>query len=70
MKVLLRNLESGLFYAGSDQWTEEHSEAMDFERPDVALDCVGQAKLVKVEVVMHFEEPAFDVPMTIISAGT
>ena len=70
MKVLLRHLESGLYYAGSDQWTETHSEAMDFERPDVALDCVGQTRLTKVEVIMHFEEPAFDVPMTIVSAGT
>ena len=69
MKVLLRNVETGLLYAGPAQWTEAHSDAVDFERPDLALDCVAQSQLSNMEVVMHFEEPAFDVPITIVSAG-
>jgi hypothetical protein len=69
MKVLLRNVETGLFYAGPARWAEDHSGAMNFERPDLALDCVGQSQLANMEVVMHFEEPAFDVPITIVSAG-
>ena len=70
MKVLLRNVQTGLFYAGVEQWTEDPSRAADFERPDLALDQVRDARLGKVELVMRFEEDAgFVVPMTIVSAG-
>ena len=69
MKVLLRNVVTGLFYAGHARWTEAHAEALDFQRPDLALDCVGQCQLSNMELVMHFEEPALDVPLRIVSAG-
>ena len=69
MKVLLRNLETGLFYAAPDQWTEQQANAQDFRSPDVALDEVAGAKLAAMEIVMHFEEAAFDVPLTIVSTG-
>ena len=69
MKVLLRNKETGLLYAGPEKWTNQRAEAIDFERPDFALDTVSQAKLQTVEVLMQFEEPVFDLPLTIVSAG-
>src|SRR5215208_6693770 len=69
MKVLLRNVETGLFYAAPDQWTQQHADALDFKTPDVALDQVAGAKLAAMEIVMHFEEAAFDVPLTIVSTG-
>ena len=69
MKVLLRDTQAGLFYAGPEQWTEERSEAQDFEATDRALDLVSEAKLKTVEVLMHFEDPYFDIPMTIVAAG-
>jgi len=70
MKVLLRNTETGLFYAGADHWTELHAEATDFKRPDAALEEVSASSLSSVEVVMHFENPVFDLPLTIFNAGT
>ena len=69
MKVLLRNTQTGMFYAGPEHWTEQHSEATGFEGPDHALDEVQQGKLQAMEVVIHFEESAFDIPLTIVSAG-
>lgn len=69
MRVLLRNTRTGLFYAGPDQWTEERSEAQDFEATDRALDIVSEAKLKTVEVLMHFEDPYFEIPMNIFGAG-
>ena len=69
MKVLLRNVQTGLFYAGVQQWTQDPLQAENFERPDVALDQVREAKLGPVELVMHFEDVAFDLPMRIVSAG-
>lgn len=69
MKVLLRDTRTGLFYAGDEQWTKEQTDATDFEAPDRALDQVTLAKLEAVEVVVHFEESSFDIPLTIVSAG-
>jgi len=69
MKVLLRNTQTGLFYAEPEQWTEEQSAATDFGAPDRALDKVSQANLEAVEVVIHFEQTSFDIPLTIVSTG-
>jgi hypothetical protein len=69
MKVLLRNTQTGLFYAGPEQWTHQQTEATDFEAPDRALDQVSHGKLSGVEVVIHFEETQFNIPLTIVSSG-
>lgn len=69
MKVLLRDTQTGLFYAGPEQWTREQSEATDFHAPDRALDQVRDAQLSTMEVVIHFEETRFDLPLTIVSPG-
>jgi hypothetical protein len=68
MKILLRDMGTGLFYAGPDQWSQDAGNAQDFESPDLALDQVSEANLGQVELVMHFEDAAFDVPVTIVSA--
>jgi hypothetical protein len=70
MKVFLRNTRTGLLYAGPDQWTNEHSQALEFEGPSFALDRVTQAKLEAVEVVIHFEKSPFDVPLKIVGLGS
>jgi hypothetical protein len=69
MKVFLRNTETGLFYAGPDHWTGEHGEAMEFRGPDRALDQVSEAKLNAMEVIIHFEESHFDIPLKIVGLG-
>ena len=70
MKVFLRDTRTGLFYAGPDQWTTEHAQALEFEGPNFALDRVTQSKLEAVEVVIHFEESAFDIPLKIVGLGS
>ncbi|MEY2430187.1 MAG: hypothetical protein QOJ40_3072 [Verrucomicrobiota bacterium] len=69
MRVLLRNTQTGLFYAGPGEWTEERTQAQDFEATDRALDTVAEAKLQAVEVLMYFEDPYFEIPMTIVGVG-
>ena len=69
MKVLLRNVQTGLFYVDGDQWTGEHEQAHDFENPDHALNAVDAGRLAGVEVVCHFDNPMFDLPLTIHSRG-
>ena len=67
MKILLRDLGTGLFYAGPDQWSEDADTAQDFETPDIALDQISSADLGKVELVMRFDDASFNVPVTIVS---
>lgn len=69
MRVLLRNTRTGLFYAGSGQWTDDHSAAVDFEATDRALDHVSEAKLEALEVLMRFDDPHFEIPLTIAGLG-
>ena len=69
MKVLLRNTETGLFYAGPDRWSEEQSGAMEFEAPNMALDTVSEANLEGMEIVVHFEDSVFDIPLRIVGLG-
>ena len=69
MKILLRSTQTGLFYAGLHHWTKNHPEAFDFERTDSALDTVRDDKLQGVELLVTFEDPAFEIPLTIVDAG-
>jgi hypothetical protein len=66
MKVLLRHTRTKMFYAGPDQWAEDPAEALDFEMTDRALDAVRDAKLNSMEVLMRFEDPHFEIPLSVI----
>jgi hypothetical protein len=68
MKILLRNTENGLFYAGPEEWTEDLGRALEFERADLAADCAAETKGRQLEVLMHFEDPAFEIPLRIVEA--
>ncbi len=69
MKVLLRHTQTGLFYAGPEKWTEQSSEALDFQATDCALDRIWEAKLEGMEVLMHFDDPFFEIPLTLAGEG-
>ena len=69
MRILLRNTKTGLFYVGPDRWTENDPEAFDFEQTDLALDAVRAGKLQSIEVLMKFEDPAFEIPLKIVGCG-
>jgi hypothetical protein len=69
MKILLRDTQTGLFYAGPNQWTIEQDTAQDFKTPDLAFNVIDESKLNAMEIVVHFGEAAFDVPLTIVTAS-
>jgi hypothetical protein len=69
MKILLRNTQTGLFYVGPDHWTQNDPEAFDFEQTDLALDAVRDRNLKSIEVLVKFEDPAFEIPLTVVDAG-
>lgn len=66
MKVLLRNTRTGMFYAGPDQWADDPTQALDFEMTDRALDAVRDAGLNSMEVLMRFEDPIFEIPLSVV----
>ena len=68
MKILLRDTRTGLFYAGPNQWSPGQEQAQDFKTPDIALDLVDGSSLKAMELVVHFDDAAFDVPLTIVNA--
>ncbi len=69
MKFLLRNTETGLLYAGPDQWTNTYSEAEEFASMTSAMDIVAATKLNAMQVLMHFEDSAYEIPLTIVGLG-
>ena len=66
MKVLLRNTRTGMFYAGLEQWADDPAQALDFEMTDRALDAVRDAGLNSMEVLMRFEDPFFEIPLSVV----
>jgi hypothetical protein len=69
MKILLRNTRTGLFYVAPNRWTKNDPEAFNFEQTDLALDTVRDAKLKSIEVLVKFDDPAFEIPLTIVDPG-
>ncbi len=69
MRVILRNIDTGLFYAGPATWTQEQCEARDFRDTALALDAAAAEKLGPIEVVMSFDDPKFEIPLTVFSLG-
>ena len=60
MRVLLRNIETGLFYEDASKWTADQTAAFDFEKTHRAVALVFAAKLEGVEMLLTSEDPQFD----------
>lgn len=69
MRVILRDCETGQFYAGPCAWTDDALEAVDFQQTDRAMDAAYEARLSRVEVLMQFETPRFEIPLKICGFG-
>jgi hypothetical protein len=67
MKILLRDSCKGLFYAGQDRWTEDHSEAAEFEDTNQAIEEAWVKCLDDMEIVMRFEDPFLEIPLSIVA---
>ncbi|HEX2973711.1 MAG TPA: hypothetical protein VHP11_15355 [Tepidisphaeraceae bacterium] len=53
MRVLLRNIQTGLFYAGDERWTESSALAWDFKQPDLAAKAYTEVHLSDGEIVVE-----------------
>jgi len=54
MKTLLRDVATGLYFQGPDQWTGNTDEARDFKRIDRAIEFIQTWKLDGVELAFSF----------------
>jgi hypothetical protein len=60
VRVLLRNIETGLFYEDASKWTADQTAAFDFEKTHRVVALVFATKLEGVEMLLTSEDPQFD----------
>lgn len=56
MRVLLRDLRTGLFFREPLTWTAETEQALSFKHSAQAMDLARAHRLVQAEVVLAFDE--------------
>ena len=56
MKTILRNVSTGLYFQGPDQWTSDPAKAHNFKVIDRALQFVERWKLKNVELAFAFAD--------------
>ncbi len=69
MRIILQNTKTGLFYAGPESWTADDLAALTFERTDSAMDTVYERRLEDTRLLMRFERPFLEIPMSIAGFG-
>jgi len=58
--VLLRNIETGMYYEDASKWTSDQAAAFDFKRTTRVVELVFSARLENVEMLLTSEHPQFD----------
>ncbi len=57
MRVLLRQIKSGLYYAGGSRWTRQPSRALDIQNVDKGGRIISTKHLSGVELVLRYDNP-------------
>ena len=58
MRIVLRDIKSGLYLQQPGEWTEDLNAARTFKHSAEAMDVARQNGLEGLEVLLAFEEPA------------
>ena len=69
MRILLQQKDTGLYFKDIDSWTRLQPEAMDFVSSTAALDFCTQNKISGVQMVLKFEEQAYELVMPMAASG-
>jgi hypothetical protein len=64
MRVLIQNCDSFEYVAADEKWVREHERAFVFPSSVVALEYMHDKHLDSAQIVMKFEDPYFDCPVT------
>jgi hypothetical protein len=65
MKVLLRNTLTNQFYQGPNEWTPDEQQALDLKQTSRAVELVFDAGLDKVEVLLCYEDPRYNIVLPV-----
>jgi len=68
-EVLLRNRKSGQFYAGHAGWVKAKSDALDFERIELAEAVASAERLEGVEIVLVYDHPDCELTLPVAVPG-
>jgi len=63
MRVVLREIRTGLFVQGTGVWTEKLDEAKTFRHSAEAMDAARLNGLDGLEVLLAFEQPEYNVSL-------
>jgi hypothetical protein len=66
MKVLLQDLDTHLFLKGLTSWTDDPSEALDFQDTSRAIEFWNDNDLLKVQVVLKYNDTKDDVVFAVL----
>ena len=65
MRVLLRDIESGEYFAEERKWAADAEQAHDFGSTSAALEGALESGRGGLEIVLTFEDRAYDVAMPV-----
>jgi hypothetical protein len=67
MKILLRNKQTGLYYAHAHRWTDEASQAYHFNLEEYAINRAFAYRLQDIELVYEFPQAKlnFTIPVAL-----
>ncbi len=63
MRVLLRDVRTGLYFGGAQDWTAEAEKAQTFKHSAEAMNLAREQCVENAEVVLAFEESAYTVAL-------
>ena len=68
MRILLQQKETGLYLKELDSWVRHQTEAQDFVSSTAAMDFCKRNKLTGVQMVLKFEEQAYELVLPVLAA--
>ncbi|EEF61605.1 hypothetical protein [Pedosphaera parvula] len=60
MKVLVQDCQTELYFSGSDSWTSDPEEAIDFGHVPRAAEFLLESRGLQADIILHFGHPAYD----------
>jgi hypothetical protein len=65
MRVLLRDIRTGLYFCEPGDWTAERDRALSFKHSAEAMSFAREKRLQQAEIVLAFEESAYLVSLSL-----
>ena len=67
MRILVQQIETGLYFRDIDAWERDSAHAMDFLSSTAAIEFCTANKLTGVQLVLKFEEEKYDIVLPVIA---